>query len=510
MLARTYSATTHGSVPYIVEVEVDTIFGQPKFVIIGLPTQAVAEAKERITSALVHCGVKIKARRTVVNLAPADRRKDGSCLELAIAVALLVLYGRAPVQSPKTLYLGELSLNGALKPIRGALLLVLAAKNLGFIRVIVPEANAAELALVSGIEIVPVATLQDLLDYFSHKMDLPSLKPATLAQLKSLNKFGDKSTAVSDTLDFADIIGQATAKRGLELAAAGGHHVLMTGPPGTGKSMLANRFCTILPPLTEAEALEVTALHSLRGLNRGQLITLRPMRSPHHTISKSGLLGGGSTVLPGEVSLAHRGILFLDELPEFSRDCIESLRQPLETGSVTLTRAQESFTFPSRYSLVAAANPCPCGYYQSHLKPCRCSRSSRQAYQQKLSGPLLDRIDISLFVNSAQTMLKSDSAETSSEILTRVLAAREFQETRYKDPNLLNAHLTSVTFRSFCKVSDGAESLLQVAANKLHLSTRGVFSVLRVAQTCADLDKAAIIEPQHVAEALQFRHSQPV
>lgn len=503
MLARTFSAVMQGLQPVKIEVEVDSTIGTPQFLIIGLPTKEIDEAKERITAALINCGIRIRAKRTIVNLAPADVRKTGSGLELAIAVGLFCLLESTEADLTSTMFFGELSLDGAVKPIRGALPLVLAASAMGFSSVVLPEGNSAEVSSVSGIAIHPVGHLSEVIE--SLRMELPL---ATQTHVPFVAR-----RTVEPEVDFRDIIGQSMAKRALEIAAAGGHNLLLVGPPGTGKSLLAQSLPGILPPLSEKEATEISSIYSVAGLlDNQQLIRDRPFRTPHHSTSIAGLTGGGVPIIPGEISLAHTGVLFMDEIPEFPRVCLESLRQPLEQRTITITRASGSYHFPARFSLIAAANPCPCGYFGSSTKACRCSRSQRRSYHNRLSGPLLDRID--LFVWASEVPIAaiaraqagvSSSAEPSRVIAARVDSARKLQHERHEKSHKTNSELSTKEIKQFALLSKEAKLLLAKAGRSLNLSARSYNRTIKVARTIADLGGSEQITQTHLAEALQFR-----
>ena len=501
MLARVYSAALVGLEPVKIEVEVDGSIGVPCLIFIGLANKTIDEARERITSALLHCGVRIQSKRTVVNLAPADLKKTGSALELAIAVGLLKMYQEIEAETDDTMFFGELSLDGKLKPIKGALPLVLAARQTGFKQVFVPQANQKELEIVSGLGIFPITHLNQLLAHFR--------KEATILPIKH-KKFQSFSNDQSQPY-LSEIAGQSLAKRALTIVAAGRHNLLMVGPPGAGKSMLAKALISILPPLTESESVEITKIYSIMGLNNEGLVKTRPMRSPHHTTSQIGLIGGGSLIRPGEITLAHRGILFLDEFPEFQRSAIEALRQPIEEGIIEISRATGSAQFPARFILIAAANPCPCGFLHSGQKPCCCSLLVREKYYKKLSGPILDRIDLHLYVKAVPTkeLINNSSSNRSldQEIRQQVKIATDIQVQRFRGYKRLktNADLDSTQTRYFCRLEPKAQTLLAQASTKLNISARGYFKIIKVAQTIADLDQSSIITDIHLAEALQFR-----
>ncbi len=503
MLARVRSAAVLGIDAYLVDVETDIANGLPTFATVGLPHGAVKEGRERVYSAIANTGYTFPLKRITVNLAPADVRKEGSAFDLPIAVGILAATEQIGAERLGTVVvLGELGLEGAIRPVRGALPVALAARAAGVDALVLPKENLGEAGVVSGLKVLGASGLAELADFLDGKLELP----AADVDLSSL--FAERAR---DEVDFAEVKGQPHAKRALEVAAAGSHNLLMVGPPGSGKTMLARRLPTILPRMSLEEALETTKIHSVAGvLALGEsLVARRPFRAPHHTISDAGLIGGGSYPRPGEVSLAHGGVLFLDELPEFRKNVLEVLRQPLEDGTVTIARASMSLTYPARFMLAAAMNPCPCGWFGDPQHTCSCGSKGVRRYLARVSGPLLDRIDLHLEVPTvAYTALAERGAgEPSDAIRERVDRARLVQRERFaKRPGIYaNAHMAPRDIRSFCRVSDSADALLRTAISRLGLSARGYHRVLKIARTVADLDGGPELEPKHVSEAIQYR-----
>ena len=500
MLAVVNSFGLVGLEGYKIDVEVDVNMGLPKYEIVGLPDASVKEAKERVRSAIKNSGFKFPSGRITVNLAPANKKKEGSGFDLAMAVAILFATEQLNIKKTnKFIFLGELGLDGSLKAVNGLLPMLISARAEGYNDFIIPAQNMQEASYIDGTNVYALNNFKDVVNFLSGELNLLPIE-----------KKEWKCEGVKASEDFARVKGQAVAKRAMEIAVAGGHNILMVGPPGSGKTMLAHCVPSILPDLTFEEALEITKIHSVAGvldLKKG-IVTSRPFRSPHHTASTVALTGGGKSVLPGEISLAHNGVLFLDEMPEYSRDTLETLRQPLEDGCITVSRASGTVVYPANFILIASMNPCPCGNFGSKDLECTCSPSQIQRYMRKISGPLLDRIDIKIDVDRVAFVdLNSDKEEESSaEVKKRVDGARKVQLERYKnDKNYSNAKMNSKQIKLYCKIDDDTRDFMEQAFEKFHMSARAYNRILKVARTIADLEGKENIEFEHVAEALAYR-----